>query len=141
MKTEGVLLDTGPLVAFFDQSERFHGWAAEQFRRLDGAVHSCEAVITEALFLLRRTPEAQRRLLGYVEDEVISLRFDLRDEIQSVRGLWEHYRDVPMSLADACLVRMSELWEGYPLLTLDSDFRIYRRHRRQHIRCILPPGV
>ncbi len=46
-----------------------------------------------------------------------------------------------MSLADACLVRMSELWEGYPLLTLDSDFRIYRRHRRQHIRCVLPPGV
>jgi predicted nucleic acid-binding protein len=141
VKTDGILLDTGPLVAFFDQSEQFHGWADEQFGRVNGVVLTCEAVITEALFLLRRTPEAQRKLLGFVAEDVISIRFDLREEIVEVRALWEHYRDVPMSLADACLVRMSEIWAGYPLLTLDSDFRIYRRHRRQQIRCIVPSGM
>jgi len=141
VKTDGALVDTGPLVAFFDEGERFHKWAVDQFRRIDGAAFTCEPVITEALFLLRRTPEAQRKLLAYFEDDVISLRFDLRDEIHAVRALWEHYRNVPMSLADACLVRMSELFKDYPLVTLDRDFRIYRRNRRQHIRCIMPSGM
>lgn len=141
MKIDAALLDTGPLVAFFDRSERFHEWSVSQFRRLSGPVFTCEPVIIEALFLLRRAPEAQRKLLGYVEDDVISLRFDLRDEIQSVRRLSEHYREVPMALADACLVRMAELFGHCPVLTFDGHFRIYRRNRRQQIHAIMPPGV
>lgn len=141
MKSDATLLDTGPLVAFFDRSERFHSWSVSQFRRINGPVFTCEPVITEALFLLRKTPDARRKLLLYIEEDVISLRFELRDEIQAVRSLLEHYRQVPMSLADACLVRMTELFHGCELVTFDSHFRIYRRHRRQHIHAILPPGV
>jgi len=48
------------------------------------------------------------------------------------------YQSVPMSFADACLVRMSELWPKTPVFTLDSDFRIYRRNKRQSIPLIAP---
>lgn len=141
MKISATLLDTGPLVAYFDRSERFHDWSIAQFDLLDGHVFTCDAVVTEALFLLRRAQDAQQKLLAYIEDEVISLRFDLRDEIQAVRRLFLQYREVPISLADACLVRMTELFEHAPLLTLDGHFRVYRRNRRQHIRVIMPHGL
>ena len=64
--------------------------------------------------------------------------FDLNDEIEAVLKLLQKYSDVPMSLADACLVRMSEVFSDPLLLTTDSDFRVYRRHSRQMIPCLLP---
>ena len=64
--------------------------------------------------------------------------FDLNDDLEAVLKLLQKYADVPMSLADACLVRMSETLSDTFLLTTDSDFRIYRRHSRQVIPCVMP---
>jgi uncharacterized protein len=72
-------------------------------------------------------------------DGVFDLSFHLEDEAAAIGALMEKYDDVPMSLADACLVRLSELYPKLPLLTLDSDFRVYRRHGRQQIPVIAPP--
>ena len=141
MKIDRVLLDTGPLVAYFDQNERFHEWAVEQFARLDSPAWTCEPVLTEAFHLLRRFPTSQMKLLEFVETNVISIRFCLADETVKVKALWEHYRNVPISLADACLIRMAELFDRLPICTLDSDFRIYRKNGRQMIPLILPPTV
>jgi len=66
------------------------------------------------------------------------LAFDLGDELERVVGLMEKYADVPMSLADACLVRMTEALADPVLLTTDTDFRVYRRHSRQTVPCVLP---
>ncbi len=66
------------------------------------------------------------------------LTFDLDDELERVVGLMEKYADVPMSLADACLVRMTEALADPVLLTTDTDFRIYRRHSRQAVPCVMP---
>ena len=65
----------------------------------------------------------------------------MEDEIERLVELQRAYADVPMSLADACLVRMTELHEEARVLTTDSDFRLYRRNRRQVIPLLVPPGV
>ncbi|MEP6686031.1 MAG: hypothetical protein ABJB22_04570 [Verrucomicrobiota bacterium] len=71
-------------------------------------------------------------------DGVFDLTFSLGKERAFVAGLMERYQDVPMSLADACLVRLSELRPTMSVLTLDADFRIYRRNKRQQIPVICP---
>ncbi len=59
-------------------------------------------------------------------------------EAEALKHLLRRYHDVPMDLADACLVRMTELYPNCTLLTLDSDFQIYRKHRREIISVIFP---
>jgi hypothetical protein len=64
--------------------------------------------------------------------------FDLGGDVDAVLRLMQKYADVPMSLADACLVRMTEVLADPVLLTTDTGFRIYRRHSRQVIPCAMP---
>ncbi len=68
----------------------------------------------------------------------VDIPFALNPEIEAVENLMQRYASVPMSLADACVVRMSEIHEDSSVLTLDSDFRIYRKHRNQNISVIMP---
>ncbi len=134
----GVIVDTGPLVAYLVDDEQDHSWATAQFQRHDGPIVTCEAVISEAWFLLRRLPGHLRRLRAMLADEVFDLSFHLEEEGAAVARLMDRFDDVPMSLADACLVRLSELHPKLPLLTLDSDFKVYRRLGRQLIPVLSP---
>jgi len=68
----------------------------------------------------------------------LRLPFKLEEEASTVSWLLQRYANVPMSLADACLVRMTEQHDGAVLLTFDSDFKVYRRHRRQVIPTMMP---
>lgn len=135
---DGVLLDAGPLVAYLAEDERHHGWATQQFSRVTGRAVTCEAVLSESWFLLRRWPRHLARLRALLVDGVLDLTFHLETEAAAVGRLLERYREVPISLADACLVRLSELHPRLPLLTLDAHFHIYRRNRRQVIPVISP---
>jgi hypothetical protein len=67
------------------------------------------------------------------------LAFDLQENFSPISSLIQRYANVSMSLADACLVRMSELVSDGVVFTLDHDFHIYRRHKRQKIRVLIPP--
>jgi predicted nucleic acid-binding protein len=134
----GIILDTGPLVAYLARDEQHHEWATQQFMQHDGSVITCEAVISEAWFLLRHAPRHLRCLQAMLADGVFDLSFHLEDQAPTVSSLMDRYDDVPMSLADACLVRLSELHPKRPLLTLDSDFKIYRKQGRQVI-CVIAP--
>ncbi len=69
---------------------------------------------------------------------VLICRYRFADDVDAILRLLEKYKDVPMSFADACLVRMTETLNDPMLLTTDGDFRIYRRHGRQIIPCVLP---
>jgi len=64
--------------------------------------------------------------------------FELSQNVEPVTKLIEKYSDVPMSLADACLVRMTETLADPIILTTDEDFRVYRRHSRQVVPCVTP---
>jgi predicted nucleic acid-binding protein len=133
-----VLLDTGPLIALIDQQDRHHAWIRAQLDRMLPPLFTCEAVITEACYLAPRTGRPREEPLRLLARGVLRVSFDLDENYSQVSTLMERYANVPMSLADACLVRMSELLSDSLVLTLDHDFRIYRRHGRQTIPVLIP---
>jgi uncharacterized protein len=124
------IADTGPLVAFFDRSERYHRWTTDRIDELDAPLLICEPVLTEAIYLLTRFPRAQDALFGLLQNGALLLTFRLEEHIGTLHRLLRKYRDIPMSLADACVVRMAEIHEDHSVLTLDSDFTNYRKHSR-----------
>jgi predicted nucleic acid-binding protein len=134
------LLDTGPLVAFFDRSDRHHEWAKEQWAQAPLPLLSCEAVMAEAAYLLETHAGLNPpKILALVERKIISLPFFLEQNAAPVARLLEGYRDQEMQLADACLVRMSELKRDCRVLTIDKgEFQMYRRFERQLIPIIAP---
>jgi predicted nucleic acid-binding protein len=138
--TTPLLADTGPLVALLSERDRYHQWAAQAFARGATPVRTCEAVLSEAWYLLRSTRRGQPALLELVERGLVSLDFSLAAELVAVRRLVTRYRDRPMSLADACLVRMAELYDEASVLTLDADFTVYRKNGRQVIPIVAPAG-
>ena len=135
---ETVIADAGPLVAYLKRDDKDHDWATAVFQRLAGPVRSCDAALGEAFFLLQHTHGGTEKLLAMLERGLIIPDFNLAAELPAVSQLLLRYGNVPMSLADACLVRMAELHRDATVFTLDSDFRIYRKHRRQAIPLISP---
>ncbi|MEA5551727.1 PIN domain-containing protein [Anabaena cylindrica UHCC 0172] len=132
-----IILDTSPLVAFIDKSDHFHNWAVETWKTLPVPLLTCESVISETCFLLQRTYGGKNAVMSLLDAGIISIAFHLKQEIPIIRGLMKRYENVPMSLADACLVRMSELILGSSVLTIDSDFRIYRKNQNEIIDLII----
>jgi predicted nucleic acid-binding protein len=135
-----VLADTGALVALLDRRERFHDWAVEQAKQLNPPLLTCEPVLAEVCFLLGGFSAGRAAIRQNLANGTWRLDFSVAEERERVFALMDAYEDQPMSLADACLVRMSELFAGSSIFTLDSDFRVYRRNRRQFISLIVPGG-
>jgi len=136
--SRAAIVDTGPLVAFFDRAERHHDWAAGRMRELAVPLLACEPVLAEAMYLLAGLPKAQDALFELIENGALRIAFRVEEQVSDLRALHRKYRDRPMSLADACIVRMAELFDRHEVLTLDSDFSIYRKHGREPIVLIRP---
>ena len=134
-----VIVDTGPLVAFLNRRDRYHSWAVDQFGSLPPPLLTCEAVLSEAAYLVRELHGGPEAVLELVARGVVAPTFRLVDEISAVRTVVKRYgRD----LADACLVRMSEIHSDCFVVTIDSEFRdVYRRHGRKSIPTRLPPRI
>lgn len=138
MKQVAGLLDTGPLLSFLAPGLTHHAWAVEQWKRLRPPLLTCEPVLTEAAFLMKREGRDTDALFVLLERGVIRIGLSVQDEQADLRALMRRYRSRPMSLADACLVRLSEIHGSAAVLTLDSDFRVYRRHGNQVIPVRMP---
>jgi len=136
-----ILADTGALASLLDRREHFHGWAAEQARTLRAPLLICEAVLAELYFLLGDSAPVRAEIRMNLRNGNWRIAFTLGEEWERVSALMETYADQPMSLADACLVRMTELHPKSSVFTLDGHFRIYRRNRRQLIPLIIPPEI
>lgn len=134
-----VIVDTGPLVALLNRRERHHSWVAKVMDTIEPPMFTCDAVLSEACFLLRNVHSGQDKILELVARGLVRSDFHVMAEVDAARILMKRYANVPMSLADACLVRMTELEHRCVVLTLDSDFKIYRRNKRQLIPILLPP--
>lgn len=132
-----VIIDTGVIVALLNKSDRYHEWAVGQWQNVNAPAITCEAVISESCFLLKSI-YLQEIAMAMVEAGGISTRFHLEGNIARVKELMLRYESVPMSFADACLVRMAEEHAEFEVLTIDSDFRIYRKNRNQVIPSIMP---
>lgn len=132
------LLDSGPLVAFYSTRDRHHNWAFANFSALPPPLLTCEAVLSEACFLVGRDGGEPAAILKAVRHGIIQVAFDLETEAAALESLMGRYSDAPMSLADACLVRLSELHRDCRVFTLDSHFSRYRRNARQLIPLLAP---
>ncbi len=132
------IVDTGPLVAFFDRAERHHHWVVAQVKELDPPLLVCEPVLAEAMYLLARFSGAQDALFGLLENGALNIAFRVEEHVPALRTLHRKYKDRPMSLADACIVRMTEIYERHAVLTLDSGFTVYRKNGRDPLALIYP---
>ncbi|MGF1634617.1 MAG: type II toxin-antitoxin system VapC family toxin [Phycisphaerae bacterium] len=139
MSNRPVVVDAGPLVAYLNHSDAHHSRAVARFKEVTFPLLTCEAVLTEAAFLLGpRQGHGARVVLEYVTRGAIRPTFRLEDEAVAVAELAKKCANVPMSLADACLVRMMDTTPDALLLTTDSDFAVYRRSRGRPIPTITP---
>lgn len=132
------IADTGFIVAAVARRDRFHAWAAELSLHVTEPLLTCEAVLAEAAFHLANT----QRVLDLVREGFLLPTFSIADNLSRLAELAARYADRSPDLADLCLIRMSELYPKHPVITTDvTDFRIYRRGRREVIPLIVPPGL
>lgn len=130
------VVDAGFLVALLSRRDRHHAWSVVQAQRFSRPWSTCEAALSEAFHLLG--PRGRPTLTALLRREAARVELDLGNELDSVLTLMHKYDAVPMSLADACIVRMTEIMANPVVLTTDADFRIYRRHSRQVVPTVMP---
>src|SRR3970282_1682014 len=133
---ESVLVDAGFLVALLSGRDSDHRWAVTSAERFPPPWRTCEAVVSEAYHLLGKP--GSRALSSLLRRGALAAAFDLADHLEPVLRLMGKYADRPASLADACLLRMSETFAVVMVLTTDTDFRVYRRNGRQVVPCAMP---
>lgn len=132
-----VLLDTGVIVALLDRSERNHARCVEAIEAVAAPLITCEAVIAESCYLLRNLSGAPDAVLENVEAGVFEIPFRLIGASRNIRLLMKQYARVPMDFADACLVHLADEVGTGKLLTLDSDFRVYRWRKRRAFELLI----
>ena len=133
-----IIVDAGPLVALLNSRDKHHAWVAQQLGDIQLPMLTCEAMLAEATYLTRTVPGARAALIEMLGEGFLSIGMALADQHSAILAMIRRYTDVPMSLADACLVRLAELYPQSPVLTLDGDFVIYRKNGRQVIQVIRP---
>jgi predicted nucleic acid-binding protein len=130
------ILDAGPLIAALNRQDEHHRWACEILERLGPPFYSCPEAMAEAAAMTGQ-PAA---IVEMIQSEEIILAFDLSEQAAGVLSLLKKYADRDMDLADACIVRMTELMRDCRVVTLDRlDFAVYRRNGRDLIPVIAPP--
>jgi predicted nucleic acid-binding protein len=123
----GILLDTGPLVALIDKTDSQHSRAKACFEQCLPPLRTSEAVITEACYLANKgDPEGAQKIVALGEQGLYQISFIMKDHFPFLRKLMKKYRDVAISLADACLIRCAEIYNESRILSFDSDFEFYR---------------
>ena len=138
MAATKVLLDAGPLIGYLNRKDQYHGSAVESWASLTEPVWTCEAVLSEAIFNLLSEEMPLDSILHYLEAGIIRLDFSMEAHRADVLNLLRKYADQPMSLADACLVRLAELNANCQIFTTDKGFKVYRRKGRGVITLLTP---
>ena len=134
-----VLLDTGVIVALLDRSETLHRNCAEAVQEIEAPLITCEAVVAESCYLLRKVPGASETVIENVAAGIFQIPFQLSQEAAGVKQILRKYRDRQIDLADACLIRLADEFGTADILTLDRDFAIYRWGRNKAFRMV--PGT
>lgn len=132
------IVDAGPLIALIDRRDRDHAWAHEQIKHCLPPLLVCEPVLTETLHRVGKLEHAASSLFHAIDRGGLRIAFRIDEQTAALRRMMEKYADRPISLADACVVRMAELFEDHVVLTLDSDFLVYRKHGRHPLPIVRP---
>jgi uncharacterized protein len=129
------IADTGFIVAFRNRTDQYHAWALDIARHITEPFLTCESVLSEASFQIG----SSEAVLTLVEDGLVQVAFDLKGSLKQLQELAARYADRRPDLADLCLIRMSELYPHHAVITVDEDFRVYRRNKREAIPLLCPP--
>ena len=129
------IADTGYLVALVRKDDQHHSWATSLAGQLELPLLTCEAVLSETVFHL----ESSGYVLAMLKRGAIRVAFDCTSHLESLHDLATRYADRKPDLADLCLIRMSELYPRHAVITVDKDFRVYRRNKREAIPLLSPP--
>ena len=129
------IADTGLLVALGREKDQYHDWAIEVAEQIVWPALTCEAVLAETVFHL----QSSEQVLAMLKENVISIAFDCSSHLEHLQALAARYADRHPDLADLCLIRMSELYPRHTVITVDDDFRVYRRNKREAIPLLCPP--
>lgn len=138
---EKTIVDAGPLVALLNRRDAHHGWARAEFGRRAAPFYTCEAVLAETEHLVLRGGGNPLQVLDLLCRGALTIGLGVEAEAERLVKLQRAYRDQPMSLADACLVRLTEVHAHSRILTTDSHFLVYRRNGRQLIPLVTPDGA
>jgi uncharacterized protein len=129
------IADTGFIVAFLNRRDEHHGWAVKLAATVEAPLETCEAVLAEAAF---HTGSAEK-IFALMNDGLLRVGFDFDANRARLEVLAKRYADRAPDLADLCLICLSEQFPSHPVLTVDGDFRVYRRHQREMIPVLMPP--
>jgi predicted nucleic acid-binding protein len=129
------IADTGLLVALGREKDQYHDWAKEMAGQIAWPALTCEAVLAETAFHL----QSSEQVLGMLKDNLVRVAFDCASHLEHLRDLATRYADRKPDLADLCLIRMSELYPRHTVITVEEDFRFYRRNKREAIPLLTPP--
>jgi uncharacterized protein len=129
------IADTGLLVALGRAADQYHDWAAQIAEQITWPALTCEAVLAETAFHL----QSSERVLELLKGDLIRIAFDCTKHVEHLHALATRYADQKPDLADLCLIRMSELYPLHTIITVDEDFRFYRRNKREAIPLLCPP--
>lgn len=130
------IADTGFIVAFKNRNDQHHAWAVDLARQIHAPLLTCESVLSEAAFHVG----SSEAILALVESGMLQIDFDCAGNLDRLQELARHYADRRPDLADLCLICMSELHPRHTVITVDQDFRVYRRNKRDVIPILGPPG-
>jgi predicted nucleic acid-binding protein len=129
------IVDTGFLVALLEANDSHHAWAVEVAEQIRWPALTCESVLSETAFHVGSSDLP----LKMVTDGLLQVSFDIPRQLEHLRDLAVRYADRKPDLADLCLVRMSEIYPRHTIVTVDDDFRVYRRNKREAIPLLFPP--
>lgn len=130
------IADTGFVVAFVSRRDAHHQWALDIANQITEPLLTCEPVLAEAAFHL----QSSASVIALLQHEMLRVAFDCSRNLEQLQALAQRYADCNPDLADLCLIRMSELYPRHAVLTVDeSEFRVYRRNKREAIALICPP--
>ena len=133
-----IIADTGPIVALINPRDQRHQWARSAIRQINEPMLTCDAVLSEALFLVSGVPNGIRRFTEMFTSGAIQSDFATSANFRELAALIQKYQSLPMSFADACLVRLAELHDGASVVTVDSHFQVYRKNGDQPISLVMP---
>jgi len=130
------IADTGLLVAFANRRDAYHEWAVRIVEQMTVPLVTCEAVLAETAFHLNDVALT----MDLCNEGLVELAFEVPSHWNRLRELAASYADRHPDLADLCLICMSEMFPDHFVVTVDeSDFRVYRRNKRDVIPLICPP--
>jgi uncharacterized protein len=129
------IADTGFLVALLEIHDEHHSWAVELAEQIEWPALTCESVVSETAFQVR----SSKLPLEMLQKGMLRLAFNFATQLEHLHELASRYADRRPDLADLCLIRMSELYPRHIVITVDDDFRVYRRNKREAIPLLTPP--